>query len=135
MRTYDEWLQNHGETEFRAIEPSAMPQDPDGLAQGWRFKVLEHDASETDTMPKWIEVTDRRGRSAIYEVVSPANPADRPQDLGAEGHGWTFRTGEYDGNGVPQTIIGRDPDGREAVYSPLRNEGVIGKWELVRPRV
>lgn len=67
--------------------------------------------------------------------VVPANPADRPQDPRADGEGWTFWTGEHDGNGVPQTVTARDPEGREAVYFPLRNEGVIGRWDFVRPPV
>jgi hypothetical protein len=135
MRRYDEWLQDQGQTEFRAIEPSDMPQDPDGSGKGWRFEVLEHGGSEHDAMPQWIEATDADGRSAIYTALDPANPADRPQDQNGAGRGWTFLTREQDGNNVPQTIIGRDPEGREAIYSPLRHEGVVGKWELVRPPV
>lgn len=135
MRTYDEWVDNQGQTEFRPIEPSDMPQDPDGLAQGWRFEVLEHGGSEPDAMPQWIEATDGAGRNAIFEAMDPVNPADRPQDQGKGGKGWTFQTRDHDGNGVPQVIVGTDAEGRKAIYSPLRNEGVIGKWQLVRPPV
>ena len=133
MRTYDEWLQNQGQTEFRPIEPGDMPQDPDRSARGWRYEVLEHGGREPDAMPQWIEVTDAEGRSAIYEALEPANPADRPQDDGGSGVSWSFKLRDHDSEGVPQTVVGRDPEGREALYSPLRNEGVVGRWELVRP--
>ena len=112
-----------------------MPQDPSGLAQGWSFKVLEHGGSEPDAMPQWIEVTDGQGRSAIYNAMDPVNPDDRPQDQGGGGKDWSFETRDHDGNGVPQSIIGSDREGRQTIYSPLKNEGVIGRWELVRPLV
>lgn len=133
MRTYDEWLQNQGQTTFIPIDPSDMPQDPGHQAEGWSFKILEHGGREPDAMPQWIEATDAEGRSAIYEALQPDNPAERPQDDGGSGLGWSYKLANHDARDVPLTITALDTASRAAIYSPLRDQGVIGRWELVVP--
>jgi hypothetical protein len=51
------------QTTFMALAVDDRPHDPSGIAKGWTFKTLEHDAH---TFPQAIEATDAQGRSAIY---------------------------------------------------------------------
>ena len=56
-------------------------------------------------------------------------PEDRPQD--SSGNGWDLRftTHEHDEMTMPQAIEVMDPEGRWAVYVPLKKNG-----KIVRPK-
>jgi hypothetical protein len=51
------------ESTFTPLPIEERPHDGTGLAKGWTFKTLEHDAH---TFPHAIEATDAQGRSAVY---------------------------------------------------------------------
>lgn len=50
-------------TKFTPLAIEERPHDTTGLAKGWSFKTLEHDAH---TFPHAIQATDPQGRSATY---------------------------------------------------------------------
>ena len=57
-------------------------------------------------------------------------PEDRPQDTSGDGRGLRFTTHEHDEMTMPQAIEVMDPEGRWAVYVPLKKNG-----KIVRPKV
>ena len=56
-------------------------------------------------------------------------PEDRPQDISGDGEGLRFTTHEHDEMNMPQAIEVMDPEGRWAVYVPLKKNG-----KIVRPK-
>jgi hypothetical protein len=52
----------------------------------------------------------------------------RPQDATQDGRGWRFETLEHGGeypDTMPQAIRATDPQGRSAVYVPIKVDGTV----------
>lgn len=62
-------MRDFPEPTFVPLRPEDRPQDPNGRAEGWTFRTLEHGGGEPDAMPQAIEATDPQGRSHIYVAL------------------------------------------------------------------
>jgi len=114
--------------EFEEMTPEKRPQDPDRNGRDLKFETLEHGGKYTDTMPQALRVSDREGRSCIFEPAEELAPEQRPQDHYGEGSGLRFRVLEYGGeypDNMPQAIRLTDFEGRACVYVPLTVDGRV----------
>jgi hypothetical protein len=109
---------------YDELRPDQLPRDPSRDGAGWTLTTREQGGAEPDTMPQAIEVTDAAGRVAVYVPITDT-PANRPQDPGLDGAGWTFRTAEHDAHDVQQVIEATDADGITTAFVPLRIGGKI----------
>jgi hypothetical protein len=66
---------NEREPDLPPMDPNDRPQDEyldgrDMRFHGYKIKTLEQDGEYPDTMPQAIEVTDAKGRKALYVPLS-----------------------------------------------------------------
>src|SRR5690242_7892472 len=98
MKVVEEYPDARITHEFEEMTREKRPQDdPERNGMGLRFLTLEHGGEYPDTMPQALKVTDREGRSCIYEPAEKLDPEARPQDPSLRGSGLKFKVLEYGG--------------------------------------
>ena len=113
--------------EFEEMTPEKRPQDPHRNRRALKFETLEHGGKYPDTMPQALRVSDREGRSCIFEPAEELGPEERPQDRSLGGESLTFEVLEYGGDyddDMPMSIRLTDhPERRSCIYVPITVEG------------
>ena len=64
----------------------------------------------------------------VVQEYRPLPPEKRPQDPHLDGRDWKFETLEHGGaypDTMPQAIRATDPQGRWAVYVPIKVDGKV----------
>jgi hypothetical protein len=112
--------------DYEEMTPDKRPQDVGRNGSSLTFLTYEHHG--IDVCPEAIEIVDGQGRRATYIVTQSCSHNDRARDVAGDGSQLRFETLEHGGefpDDMPQLIRVTDPEGRQARYRPIKEDGKV----------